>query len=151
MIRLRSVVYLAVAFVLLAATTSNAQTTVGVRAGASIDPDQFYFGGHVETPPLASRLRFRPNVEVGVGNDLTVVAFNVEMAYHFPSQYDWHFYAGGGPALNVVNTPVDTDSGGGVNLLVGVQHDRGLFFEFKLGFIDSPDVKIGLGYSFGRR
>lgn len=151
MIRTRLSLVLAALFVAGAAMSASAQTTAGVRAGASIDPDQFYFGGHVETPPIASRLRFRPNVEVGVGNDLTLVAFNIEMAYHFPSQYDWHFYAGGGPALNVVDTDNGADSGGGVNIMVGVQHDRGLFFEFKLGFIDSPEVKFGLGYSFGRR
>src|SRR5262245_6599102 len=149
---MRLTTLLAMAFALMClAATANAQTTVGIRAGASIDPDQFYFGGHVETPPIADRLRFRPNVEVGVGNDLTAIAFNVEMAYHFPSQYDWHFYAGGGPALNVISANDVTDSGGGVNVMVGVEHDRGLFFEFKVGFIDSPEVKLGLGWTFKRR
>lgn len=142
---------LTAAFVLGLALSAEAQTTAGVRAGASVEPDQFYFGGHLETGPIADRLRFRPNVEVGVGNDLTVMAFNVELAYHFRSQYDWHFYAGGGPALNVVDSPSDTTAAGGVNAMVGVAHDRGLFFEFKVGFIDSPNVKIGVGYSFGRR
>lgn len=151
MIRIRLITMLAAALTLGAAAAASAQTTVGVRAGASLDPDQFYFGGHVETQEIASHLRFRPNVEVGVGNDVTVVAFNVELAYHFPSQYDWHFYAGGGPALNVWDTSANTDSGGGINLMVGAAHDRGLFFEFKLGFIDSPEVKFGVGYSFGRR
>src|SRR5262245_29277559 len=110
---------LVAAFGLCLAVSANAQTTLGVRAGASIDPDQFYFGGHVETPPLADRLRFRPNVEVGIGNDVTVVAFNVEMAYHFPSQYDWHFYAGGGPALNIIDDESEARTEGGVNVMVG--------------------------------
>jgi hypothetical protein len=34
--------------------------------------------------------------------------------------------------------------------MVGVAHNRGLFFEFKVGFIDSPEVKIGVGYTFRR-
>jgi len=37
--------------------------TIGPRAGVSIDPEQFYFGAHVETPPLVDRLRFRPNMD----------------------------------------------------------------------------------------
>jgi hypothetical protein len=148
--RIRIHAILTVMFGLCLAASAHAQTTVGIRAGASVDPDQFYFGGHVETEPLASRLRFRPNVEIGVGNDVKVVAFNVELAYHFPSQYDWHFYAGGGPALNIINTPVDTTSNGGINAMVGFQHDRGLFLEFKVGFIDSPNVKFGVGYTFRR-
>jgi hypothetical protein len=148
--RIRMSALLAMAFGLCLSTSAAAQTTVGVRAGASIDPDQFYFGGHVETPPIADRVRFRPNVEVGLGNDLTLIAFNVELAYHFPPRRDWHFYAGGGPALNVIDTSSETDAAGGVNAMIGVAHERGLFFELKLGFIDSPDVKIGVGYTFGR-
>jgi len=125
-----------------------AQTSAGIRAGLSVNPDQFYFGGHVETPPLVDQLRFKPNVEIGVGNDLTVVAMNIEFAYVFPSQRDWNVYAGGGPALVVVDTRADTDSGGGFNLLVGVEHQSGLFMEVKVGVVDSPDLKIGVGYSF---
>ena len=34
----------------------------GIRGGISIDPDQFYFGGHLETSPLVDRLYFRPRL-----------------------------------------------------------------------------------------
>ena len=130
------------------ATPAAAQTSAGIRAGLSVSPDQFYFGGHVETPPLVDQLRFKPNVEIGVGSDLTVVAMNIEFAYVFPSQRDWNVYAGGGPALVVIDTPADTDSGGGFNLLVGAEHQSGLFMEVKVGVVESPDLKIGVGYSF---
>jgi hypothetical protein len=121
----------------------------GVRAGASADPDQFYFGGHLETAPLVDRLHFRPNVEIGVG--VTVVAFNFEFAYHFPTGNNWFTYAGGGPALNVIRFHGNTNSEGGFNLLIGVQHNRGLFAEVKAGLADSPDFKIGVGYAFRLR
>jgi hypothetical protein len=123
----------------------------GVRAGASADPDQFYFGGHVETAPLIDRLHFRPNVEIGVGNDVTVVAFNFEFAYHFPTGANWFTYAGGGPALNVIRFRGNTNSEGGFNLLIGVQHNGGLFAEVKAGLADSPDFKIGVGYAIRLR
>jgi hypothetical protein len=129
--------------------SAAAQTSAGVRAGVSGDPDQFYFGGHVETEPLVDRLRFRPNVEVGLGDDVTVVAFNLEFAYHFPSRSNqWNVYAGAGPALNVIDANDETDLGGGFNFLVGVTHDSGLFFEFKIGVVDSPELKFGVGFSF---
>ncbi len=131
-----------------AVAPAAAQTSAGIRAGLSVDPDQFYFGGHVETPPLVDRLRFKPNVEIGIGNDVTVVAFNIEFAYVFPSRRAWNVYAGGGPALVIMDTSEDTDSGGGFNLLVGAEHQSGLFTEIKVGFVDSPDFKIGVGYSF---
>src|SRR4029434_692614 len=74
----------------------------GVRAGVSADPDQFYCGGHFETAPLVDRLHFRPNVEIGVGDHVTLVAFNLEFAYHFPTGGHWFTYFGGGPALHEI-------------------------------------------------
>src|SRR5262245_48972653 len=88
------------AAIVCAASPASAQT-FGIRAGVSADPDQFYFGGHLETRPLVDRLHFRPNVEVGVGNDVTLVAVNFELAYKFRAQRAWTPYAGAGPALNL--------------------------------------------------
>jgi hypothetical protein len=42
----------------------------------------------------------------------------------------------------------ESNSEAGVNFLVGVEHRRGLFFEFKVGALDSPDVKLGVGWTF---
>jgi hypothetical protein len=120
----------------------------GVRGGLSLDPDQFYFGGHFETQPLVDRLRFRPNAEIGVGDDVTVVAFNFEFAYFFPSRQAWQLYAGAGPALNIIDTEHDTEPEAGFNILIGAQHRGGLFFEFKVGMVDSPDVKFGVGFTW---
>jgi hypothetical protein len=123
----------------------------GVRAGVSVDPDQFFFGGHLETAPLVDRLHFRPNVEIGVGDTVTVVAFTLEFAYHFPTGGNWYTYACGGPALNVIRFNGNTNSEGGFNLLLGVQHNSGLFAEVKAGLADSPDFKVGVGYAIRLR
>jgi hypothetical protein len=121
---------------------------VGVRAGASVDPDQFYFGGHIETKPLVEQLHFRPNVEIGLGDDVTLVAVNLEFVYMIPSTTDWKLYAGGGPALNFIDVDAANSSEGGFNIVFGASHERGLFGEVKVGFLDSPDFKIGVGYTF---
>jgi hypothetical protein len=148
----RVVVGLAAAVAIVAATPSSASAQeFGVRAGASVDPDQFYFGGHVETGPLASRIHFRPNVELGIGDDVTTVAINFEVVYKQPiRRQPWTFYGGGGPAINIYDTDVESDTQGGFNLLGGFEHDKGLFFELKLGMVDSPDFKVGIGYVLGR-
>jgi len=131
------------------AAPAAAQTlSTGVRVGASVNPDQFYFGGHVETRPLADNITFRPNVEIGVGNDAKVVAFNFELAYTFGSKQPFQVYAFAGPALNVINVNHDTSSHGGFNIGIGIQHRGGLFGEIKAGTIDSPDFKVGIGYRF---
>ena len=134
----------------LVPSTAAAQIDPGVRAGLSIDPDQFYIGGHIETKPLVERLVFRPNVEVGFGDDVTLAAFNFEFAWKFPhGRSDWGFYAGGGPAINLYqfDGPGD-DTEGGFNIMGGFENRSGLFFEFKLGVADSPDFKFGVGFTF---
>jgi hypothetical protein len=132
---------------LLVAAPAAAQTA-GVQAGVSLDPDQFYFGGHVQTAPLVDRLRFRPSAEIGLGNDVTLVGLNLEFAYVFPSQQAWSLYAGAGPALNIIHIDRDTQAQGGFNILIGAAHRDGLFVEFKVGALDSPNVKFGIGYVF---
>lgn len=149
---LRARTTLAVAFAMagIAAPRAAAQQGPGVRGGISIDPDQAYIGAHYVTAPLVDRLRFQPSVEVGVGDDLTVVALNFEFAYYFPAGRDWQMYAGGGPAINIIDSDFrdSSDSEGGFNILLGVAHRRGLFFELKVGAVDSPDLKFGVGYTF---
>jgi hypothetical protein len=137
-------------FVLLASAAPASAQTFGARVGVSAEPNQFYFGGHMETPPVVDRLRFRPNIEIGVGNDVTVASLNFEFAYHFPQRSGWNLYAGGGPALNFIDSDIDSSAEGGFNVILGVQHERGLFVEAKAGALDSPNFKLGVGYVFRR-
>ena len=140
------------------AAPAFAQSGPGIRVGVSGDPDQFVIGGHVSTGPLIESLTFRPSVEVGVGDRRTVLALNFEFAYWIPIENSsWQVYAGAGPAANVVwhdhDSPRrgngdDTDVAGGLNFMVGLQHEGGLFTEFKVGAIDSPNIKFSVGWVF---
>ena len=137
------------ALLVVSAVPAAAQDA-GVRAGISIDPDQFYFGGHIETSALVDRVHFRPNVEIGFGDDQMLIGVNMEFVYKFPERSGWNIYAGGGPALNVYTFDDSDDSAteGGLNILIGAEQSRGLMFEFKIGVIDSPDFKFGVGWTF---
>ena len=142
--------WMAAAILVVCAAHAAAQS-FGVRAGASADPDQFYAGVHVESGALVDRLHFRPNVEIGVGDDQTLVAFNFEFAYHIPIQRTpWSAYVGAGPALDLRRTTHDTSPEGGFNILIGLAHRGGLFTELKAGFADSPGIKFAVGYAFPR-
>ena len=133
---------------------ASAQGGVGVRAGVSADPDQFYFGGHFDSGYIYEHLSFRPNLEVGLGNSVTSVAANFEFVYWFPIQRQpFNVYVGGGPALNIYrhdlgDQTTNTDAQPGFNLLVGLAHQSGFFTELKVGLIDSPEVKFGVGYAW---
>jgi len=140
----------------LSAGSLKAQAGAGIRGGVSVDPDQFYFGGHVALGPVVERLWFRPNLEIGIGDNRTTVGFNGEFTYWFPpfGRSEWSPYVGGGPALNLIRFDEDrfgqrdTDAEGGFNILLGLGHRSGLFAELKVGALHSPDIKIGVGYSF---
>ena len=134
----------------VAVPPAHAQVNPGVQAGISLDPDQFYFGGHIETTPLIDRLRFRPSVDIGLGDDLTLVAGNFDFTYTFPgSNNGWNLYVGGGPTINWYDSDDgDSDTEGGFNFIVGAKQNNRLFFEFKVGMEGSPDLKFGVGYTF---
>ena len=133
-------------------STPAAAQDPGVRGGISVNPDQFYFGGHLETSPLVDRLYFRPNVEIGFGDNLTLIGANMEFVYKFSTRKPMNLYVGGGPALNIFmvdnNNDNDSETEAGFNVLVGAETPKGLFFEFKIGALDSPDLKFGVGYTW---
>ncbi len=148
----RLCLFVPVAGLVLGLSAPAAAQGFGVRGGVSIDPDQGYFGGHYETPPLIDSLFFRPNIEVGLGDHVTTTSLNMEFVYKFPRSSDWGLYAGGGPAINFYSFDNilgdDTSTDGGVNILFGVENRNGLSFEVKVGAIDSPDIKFGVGWTF---
>jgi hypothetical protein len=147
--RLAAVAALGLIF-LFAPTPGWAQITPGVQAGVSLNPDQIYVGAHVETTPLFERIVFRPNLEIGFGDHVTLTSVNLEFVWKFPpSGSPWAFYAGAGPAINVhrVAGPGD-DAKAGFNFVGGAENSRGFFFEFKVGVDGSPDFRFGVGMTF---
>jgi hypothetical protein len=108
----------------------------------------------VDVKEIAERFWFRPNAEVGVGNHLTLFSLNGEFVYDIPmkSSNRWVPYFGGGPAflIGTVSTSVGrfTDTGGGFNFLGGIRQRKGFMGEIKLGAIDSPDFKLGVGWTW---
>src|SRR3954469_2770620 len=137
----------------LLAVPAQAQEGVGVRAGVSGDPAQFYFGGHAAFGPVVEKVWFRPNIEIGVGNDVTLIALNAEFTYWQPlRKRPWNVYLGAGPAANIFSfggvRNRSSDVRPGFNFLIGLAESRGLFTEIKIGAIDRPSGKFGIGYTF---
>jgi hypothetical protein len=135
-------------FCMAAATPAQAQARAGVQGGMSLDPDQVFFGGHIETSPLVDRLRFRPNVDIGLGDNVTLIGFNFDFTYAFTAARPWNLYAGAGPAINWFDVNDNSFTEGGFNILIGARQREGMFFEMKVGMVDSPDLKFGVGYTF---
>src|SRR5206468_3447792 len=89
-------------------------------------------------------LWFRPNVEIGLGDDRTLFAFNAELAYWFPTHSPWRIYVGGGPALHIYHFDGGggSDTPAGLNLLLGFAHHAGFFAEAKLGGLHTWDDRL---------
>ena len=131
----------------------------GIRAGVSVDPDQGYGGVHWDIGSPSSSLRIRPNIELGLGDDTTLVAANGEVDWYFRKQGDWFPYAGGAFSIQYIDVDLppgamgddnDVELGfyavGGLETLM--KSSNKMLFEVKIGFGDAPDFKAGIGWTF---
>ena len=140
-------------FLLSFSISAHAERNVGLVAGISASPTQFYVGGHVLAGQVTRDLWFRPDLEIGFGDSSTLVGLNGEFAYMLNiAKSEWTPYVGAGPALVIQsihhNSGHDTHVGPGFNFLGGIRKKKGLFAEVKAGVIDSPAFKLGIGYTF---
>jgi opacity protein-like surface antigen len=132
----------------------------GVRFGLSADPDQVYGGVHFNLGEFARDVRFRPTLELGFGDDVTLFQALAEVHYVFSKVQVWKPYVGGGAGLTVADVD-DDDRGRGDDSdtefsLAGVggvetrlKSGNGFMLELKIGFGDNdPDAKFAVGWSF---
>jgi len=133
----------------------------GVRAGVSISPDQLVVGGQLSVRNLAPDWTFDPSLELGLGDDVTVIAVNLDALYHLRlSGSDWSPYVGGGLGVATMSWDDDldlhdrSDTDLGLNVVLGfrvpTRSGQHWFTELRLGVNDLPDLKLVGGFSFGR-
>jgi len=129
----------------------------GPRVGYTINPDQVHFGAHIDFGDLAGNLMMLPNLEVGIGDDLTTIAPSFELDYRFRSDWGaWTPYLGGGmgPVFYSAKHGGGSSSKLGIYLQFGIGRgssgsESGHFFlEGKLGLADAPDGKVTVGWTF---
>jgi hypothetical protein len=137
----------------------------GLRGGINMNPDQFNFGAHINAGNLASRVRFQPSFELGLGNGVTLACANFDAHYLFTAFSERRIrpYAGGGLGINFIDVTNGIGRGGGLtispvlNLVAGAewgaprrgsQAFRRYLLEARLGVGDTPDLKLVAGLSF---
>lgn len=134
-------------------------TAIGPRAGFSSGPSQLVLGGHLYVGGIAPHVAFAPSAEIGLGSDRTIVSINGDMHYEFSvNGSDWRPYAGAGVGIHFVSRDrqppasddTDTDVAGAIIVGAMVPNRSNEFFtELKLGF-NQPDLKLMVGWNFGR-
>jgi hypothetical protein len=131
---------------------------IGPRLGLTVNPDQFHFGGHIDFGDLAENLMMMPNIEIGVGDNLTTVAPSFELDYRFRSDWGaWTPYLGGGIGpVFYSHKHGDSHSDLALYMQFGIGRGRSasqsghFFIEGKLGLVDAPDFKATVGWTFGK-
>jgi hypothetical protein len=136
---------------------------LGVEAGQAFNPELFMFGVQSQMGPIFHpRVLFRPNAEFDFGEVTDLIALNLEMIYRFsPAERrgNWTPFLGAGPALIFIHQSYQQgrqisfgnfDYETGFNVLVGMQHRRGIFAELKTSLYSGPAPKLRLilGYNF---
>ena len=158
----RTFLALAILVTLPAAASAAPFAAFGPHVGFSSGPDQFVIGGHLQWGDVAPSLDFVPSVDLGFGDNLTLVSINGDFRYRLDTRTTWQPYLGGGVGIHFWSYNNDgpfgqdassTEAGG--HFLAGAdvatQSNSRFFLELKLGFADSPDFKALAGWSFRAR
>lgn len=150
--------FLLLSLMMILAAPSLAQNApgpdFGARAGLSFGPDQFHLGAHADMGALFTGTRLVPNVEIGFGDDLTVLSLAGDLLYDFPAS---PFSLGG--ELAFLYTSINADLPAGVDdsttdlglsaladYRLALGNGKTLTLEAKLGLIDAPDLKFTVMY-----
>ena len=138
---------IAMSGLLFAAAPASAQG-VGFQGGGTASPNQWYVGSHFEIPLGLDQFLLRPGVEGGRGDGLSLASVSFEFLYTYEfAGTPWTIFQGTGPAVNFARFDDTTTTSGGVNLVVGLAHQRGFFTEMKIGGSGSASLRYGVGYT----
>lgn len=156
----KNLALVAMIIALVAPTSAHAFSAFGPHLGFSSGPDQVVVGAHWQFGDVAPQLDFVPGIDLGFGDNLTVVSLNGDFHYRFDvTGSTWQPYAGAGVGLHFYqfdnNGPYGdasaTEGGGHFILGADVPTKSGsrFFAELKLGLNSrSPDLKVLAGWSF---
>ena len=139
---------------------------VGVVGGVALDPELIEFGAHAAFGPFfTDNLEFRPGIDVGVGEVTTQFGINLDFLYIMPgvtTSTRWAPYIGIGPNFALSHEGFegedeesgnrfdfsDTEFEGGLNFIVGMRSQRGVFFELRATAYGVSAVRLLGGFNF---
>jgi opacity protein-like surface antigen len=146
------------AFVAAAHAQPVSVASAGLRAGLSLSPDQFVFGGQMALN-VAPHWTVDPSIDLGFGDGESDVGINFDALYHAQMrESDWRPYFGGGLQINTASIdepPPFTDRSDtnlGLNAVLGFQvpatQNYDWFGELRLGVGDVANLKLMGGLNF---
>jgi hypothetical protein len=129
----------------------------GPHFGVAGDPDQLVLGLHFDVGRIAPRVRFQPDVELGLGDNHTIFSFTLPAHYLLRTRTEIGPYAGGGIVVGLDDRDRrpprdDTDVEIGIALTGGLEWrtDHGDRFSLELNLFagDLHDFQVVGGITF---
>jgi hypothetical protein len=129
----------------------------GPHIGVAGDPDQLVVGLHFDVGRIAQRVRFQPDLELGLGDNHTIFSFTLPAHYLFRTRTEIGPYLGGGVMIGLDDRdrPAprdDTDVEIGIALTGGLEwrteHGDRFFLELNLLAGDLHDFQAVGGITF---
>ena len=149
---------------------------IGVFGGVALDPELIEFGAHAAFGPFFNEnIEFRPGIDVGIGEVTTQFGINLDVLYILPGatrSTRWSPYVGVGPNFALSHQsftePDDAEDGadgvegdddsrfdfshtefeGGLNFIVGMRSQRGVFFEMRATAYGVSSIRLLAGFNF---
>lgn len=143
---------LAVGWLLLPAG-AFADVDFGVRAGVYDDASEAFVGLELLTRIDGSQWFFNPNVEWVLVDNGNLITVNADFHYDFPTSGQFSVWAGGGPALVLIDPDRgDNETDAGLNLLAGLGFDPRAavrpYIQGKILIADETEAVLGVGIRF---
>lgn len=143
----------AILFLMSIATTSAQEGSFGARVGMGLNPDQFVIGAQFAIGKKAGVARVAPSVDLGFGDDVTTIDFNLDFLFRLKVEdTGFGFFGGGGPTLGFADNKGGSDWNLGLSLVGGAElpliagHPSTL--EVRIGIGDIPDFRLLLAIMF---
>ena len=139
---------------------------IGVRAGVALDPELVAFGGQAQIGPLFKQIWFRPTGEFEFGEISRIINLSGEGIFFIPSagvgqKGHINVYVGDGVGFNITRKHFsgfpgqetafedsDWSTDVGLNLVMGLMRDSGLFAEIRTSAWIEPTIRVYVGYVF---
>lgn len=133
-------------------TASAAGVDGDIRGGYYFDSERAHIGGGIVTSMSRDgRWYLNPNLELALSDGSDLFALSGDFFYTFPTSPGTMFWLGGGPALLIEDSAVDSETSAGLNILGGVGGRRGdirPFGQFKAVLSDNSEVVLTGGIRF---
>ena len=161
-----------------AVTDAVKKFRIGVFGGVALDPELIEFGAHAAFGPFFNEnVEFRPGIDVGIGEITTQFGINLDVLYILPgatTSTRWVPYIGAGPNFALSHEgfeePADAEDGedtdgedtdgddrfdfsdtdfeSGLNFIVGMRSQRGVFFEMRATAYGVSAIRLLAGFNF---